>query len=173
MEHQHIYKNLFGAGAVLLCFLLLFPSLRLLPVGAQTQLSDASREEFDTKILGRVEAFFDTLKRGPSAPAFDELLRGSPLGVPEAATQKDALRTTIDDLAPQFGNILAWERLDIRRIGTHIALVRYVLMYDNHALVWTFTFYRKPSSTPSITISTPNSWVLIELHFDTDMKKQL
>ena len=164
---KQLFKNLFGIGAVVLCFLLLSSSLRLLPVGAQTQSTDANREEFDTRIV----AFFDTLQKGPSTSAFYELLRGSPLGAPEASTQSNTLREKIDALQPQFGSILTWERLDIKRIGTSTVLVRYVLMYDYYPVVWTFTFYRKPSSTSSMAISTANQWVLVELHFDTDMKK--
>ena len=168
MERQpkHMYKNLPVIGTVLLCILLLSPSLRLLPVGAQTQSTSANRDEFDAQIL----TFFEALKRG-SSTAFDELLRGSSLGAPEGTTQLNAIRTKLDDLPPQFGNILAWEKVDVKRIGTSIALVRYVLMYERYPIVWTFSFYRRPSSTSGMT--TTGTWVLVELHFETDLKKLL
>jgi hypothetical protein len=75
-------------------------------------------------------------------------------------------------LQERLGAILSFEKLDTKRIGTSITLVQYVLMYDRHPVVWTFAFYRKPSSTPSITTSSP-TWVLVELRFDTDMKSLL
>jgi len=169
MACKHLYKNLFGMGAVLLCFLLLLPSLRMLPVEAQTQPPvDPTREEFEP----RIQNFFTTLSRVGSAPAFDELLRGGPLGVPEAIAQSAELRRSVEGLQTEFGDILAWERLEIKRVGTHIALARYVLMYDHYPVVWTFTFYRRPSATPSITTSPP-SWMLIGLRFDIGVESLL
>ena len=167
-SHKHLYKNLFIMGTVVLCFLLLLPSLRLLPVGVQAQPTDANRDEFDV----RIQAFFESLRRGPSTPAFDELLRGGPLGTPEAVEESTKLQHSVADLQERLGAILSFEKLDTKRVGTSITLVRYVLMYDRHPVVWTFAFYRKPSSTPSITTPSP-TWVLVELHFDTDMKSLL
>lgn len=168
-QHKHFFRPLLSVGAVMVCFLLLLPLFRILPVGAQTQpVTDTNRDEFDD----RITAFFDALRtsRVNSASALNELLRGSPLGAPEADGAVDALRSRVDELREQFGTIHTYERLDARRIGTSITIVRFVLMYERYPVVWTFTFYRKPSTTPSVTGSLPNPAVLIQLHFDTDIK---
>jgi len=169
-QHKHLYKKLFGIGAVLLCLMLLLPSLRTLPVGAQTQPPvDTNREEFEP----RIQAFFTTLPRS-SVSAFDELLRGSPLDAPEARVSLTDLRRSVDSLQAEFGEILTFERLEIRRIGAHVAVARYALLYEHYPVVWTFTFYRRPpASTSGITAPAPNPWVLIELHFEMDMKNLL
>lgn len=165
-QHRHLFKPLLSVGTVLLCFLLLLPSLRMLPVGAQTQSSvDTNRDEFDERIC----AFFDALKANRGNSAFDNLLQGSSLGASENSEGLNALRSSVDDLREQFGSIHTQERLDNRRIGTSITVVRYVLMYEHYPVVWTFTFYRKPSTAPGIT-SPP---VLVQLHFDTDVKNLL
>ena len=164
------HRNFLIIGAVLLCVLLLLPSLRLFPVGAQvTPVADA-RDVFDTKIL----PFFEALRRGGnSSPAFDELLLGSPLGAPEASMQLTDLRRRVEGLQPEFGNILTQEKIETKQIGANITLVRYVLMYEHYPVVWTFAFYRKPPATTSVTTSTSTPWVLVELHFDTDLKSLL
>jgi hypothetical protein len=169
-QHKHLYKKLFGIGAVLLCLMLLLPSLRTLPVGAQTQPPvDTNREEFEP----RIQAFFITLSRIGSASAFEELLRGSPLDAPEARVPLTDLRRSVDNLQAEFGEILNWERLEIRQIGAHIAVARFALLYEHYPVVWTFTFYRRPPASPlgiTAPTSNPNPWVLIELHFEMDMK---
>jgi len=136
-------------------------------VGAQTQPPvDINREEFEP----RIPFFFTTLSRVGSASAFEELLRGSPLDAPEARASLIDLRRSVDNLQTEFGDILTWERLEIKRVGAHIAVARYVLLYEHYPVVWTFTFYRRPTTTPSVVTPTPNPWVLIELHFEMDMK---
>ena len=167
MEHRRLYKQIFSIGTVLLCFLLLLPALRFLPAGAQSQpATDVGRDEFDA----RIQFFFETLRRVGSVPAFDELLRGSPLGTSDANAPLTNLRNRVDGLQADFGDILNWEKLETKRVGTSIVLVRYVLMYDRYPVVWTFTFYRKPPTTPSVTALNQNLWLLVELHFDTDTK---
>jgi len=171
-QYKHLHKNLFGMGAVLFCFLLLLPFLRLLPVGAQlSTVTDANVDEFEP----RIRLFFESLKRGNSSSAFEQLLSGSPLGTSESITQSNAFRSRVDDLQTQFGNIFTWEKLETtKRIGSNIALVRYVLMYENYPVVWTFMFYRKPLPASGLAGPTPNPpWVLVDLYFDTDMKNLL
>jgi len=171
MAHKYRHKNLVITGAILLCALLLLPSLRLFPVGAQiTPVTDVNRDVHDTRIV----SFFEALKRGNSASAFEGLLSGSPLGAPEASMQATELRRRVEGLQPEFGDIITQERLDSKPIGANITLVRYVLMYEHYPVVWTFAFYRKPTSTTGMAASpATNPWVLVELHFDTDLKSLL
>ena len=132
-RRKHLYKNFFCTGVAVLCCLLLLVPLRFLPVVAQTQTpADPSRDEHDARII----AFFETLRRSPApAPAFEELLRGSPLGTSEASEPSTELQRKVAEMQTQFGGILAWERLETKRIGTSIALVRYVLMYDRYPVI--------------------------------------
>ena len=171
MKHKH--KNLYLIGAIVLCILLLLPSLRFLPVGAQvTSVTDANRDVFDTRIL----PFFEALKRGNSSSVsstFEELLRGSPLGAPEASMQANDLRRRVEGLQVEFGDIITQEKLETKQVGANITIVRYVLMYEHYPVVWTFAFYRKPSTTTGMATSTSNPPVLVELHFDTDLKSLL
>ena len=164
-QYNHPYKSLCGIGAASVCFLLLLPCFRLLPVGAQLQTSvDASRDlEFDTKIRD----FFDTIKRGNSSLALEELLRQSPLDSSNASSHLTELRNKIEEMKERFGEILRWEKYETKRIGEDIILIRYILKYERYPVIWTFTLYRKPSVSSSITNTNP--WGLIELHFDTNL----
>lgn len=172
MERQHkkLYTIFCVLGTMLVCFLLLLPSLRLKPVGAQSQtLTDTGREhDLDVKI----RSFFDTLAKENSALAFEGLLRQSPLNSFDASQASTDLRNKVDELQTQFGGILGYEKYDLNRVGEDIVIIRYVLKYEHHPTVWTFTFYRKPALTTSLT-NTSNSWGVVEVNFDTDMKRLL
>ena len=171
MERQRksTYSNFFGIGTILFCFLMALSALWLFITGAQSQLpTGINREEFDQ----RITLFFDALQKGNST-ALEDFVRGGPLGTTEANVHVVELRNKVDGLQEQFGNIITWERLEPKRIGTNFVLVQYVLMYEHYPVVWTFAFYRKPSSTPSIVSSASGTWGLIELSFDTDVKNLL
>ena len=161
---SHLYRSLCGIGAALICFLLLF-CFQFPPAGAQTQsLVDTSRDhEFEP----RIQTFFRTLQGGHSQLAFDGLLHQSPLNLGDPQAVADS-RSRVDEMRTQFGEILHWERFESKQIGEDVVLVRYVLKYDHYPVVWTFTLYRKPTVTPSI--SNPNPWLLVELHFDTNLR---
>ena len=182
-QNDHLYKNFFSIIAVVICFLLMVPVFRLIPADAQQTLStvDASREQaLETKIL----TFFDELKRG-SPSAIDNFLRNtnSPLVPPQispgifspptpSSPLTTDLRTKVDDCKKQFGDILNWEKIEDKKTGNDIIVYRYVLKYDQYPVIWTFAFYRKPSSsTASSSLTSPsgNVWTLIGLHFNIDI----
>jgi len=164
-RHGYLYKNLFCIGAALLCLLLLLPSLWFFPVNAQPQSAvDTNREQ---ELDVRIRDFFSALARRNSASAFDELFRSSPLGSPDANVHVDAVRRKVDDFRTLFGDIHSWDKYDTKQVGESILLIRYILKYDDHPVIWEFTFYRKPSAPTSLTAP---SWVLIGLHFDTEMR---
>ena len=163
-KYNRLYKNLCGIGAALLCFLLLLPSLRFLPTEAQPV--DTGRDhEFDVKI----RTFFDSLAKGNSATAFEELLRQSPLASSGADSQStEQLRNKVNELEMRFGKILHYEKYETKPIGEDIRLVRYILKYEQYPVIWTFTLYRKPVPLTSSSSMT-NPWGLVELHFDTNL----
>ena len=169
-QSNHLYRTLCGMGAALICFLLLLSSFQFPPVGAQSQpltssLIDTGREQ---EIDARIRTFFETLARGSSTSAFDELLRQSPFSNYEAGQASAELRKKTDELSVQYGGMLNHEKCDFKRIGDDLVLTRYISKHENSPIIWTFAFYRKPAGATSIT--NPNTWMFIQLHFDTDLR---
>ena len=164
-QYRHMYKQFFGTGIALICFLLLLPFLPFRPVGAQSQPpTDTSREQ---EIDAKIKSFFEILARGNPSLAFDGLLSQSPYSTLDAGQASTELRSTVDELSTRLGGILNYERYDTQRIGDDIILTRYVLKYENAPVVWTFAFYRKPALSPSVP---SNSWMFVQVHFDTDLR---
>ena len=167
-QYDLLYKNLYGIVAALAFFLLLLPILWLVPIDAQlTSTVDISREQgLDT----RIHEFFSSLKRG-SHTAFEELLQTSAYSTSSAEPHVTDLRKEVERAGKQFGEIQNWEKYEAKQVGSDIILVRYILKYDQHPVMWTFLFYRKPSSTQSM--ASPSTWVLIQLYFDTNFSERL
>ena len=167
MKHRHdrLYKNFCIVGLAIVCCLMLCV-FRFIPADAQSQPTgdSAKEQELDNKI----QTFFNTLARINAASAFDEVVRPGPLGTPSASAQLNDLRNKVEELKSQFGEIVHWERYGAKQIGEDIIVMRYILKYDQYPVIWTFTFYRKPSLTSSI--NNPNPWGLVGLHFDVDME---
>jgi len=168
-QYDLLYKNLYGIGAALAFLLLLLPTLRLMPTDAQPPpTADISREQgLDAKIID----FFKSLKKGNPTLALEDLLRQSSYGSSNAETQLTNLRNEIEKAGKQFGEIQTWEQYEAKQIGLDIILVRYILKYDRHPVMWTFLFYRKPSGTLSTTDPRP-PWELIELYFDMNFSER-
>ena len=169
MEQQcnRLYKSLLGMGATLVCFLLLLPALRIIPADAQSQPASADISR-DSELDERIRAFFDSLQRGNLSTAFDGLLAQSPLHSPAAMPHQTDLRNKVGEARDQFGEILNWEQYDTKPIGTDVVVMRYILKYDQYPVIWTFSFYRKPSSLPGL-INPSNRWVVVGLQFDTSL----
>ena len=161
-KHDRLYKNLFGIGVALVCFLLLLPVLRTVPAGAQSSVDSGVIQDLER----RIETFFGELRRTAPAPTsvFADFLERGPLGSDNQRVAE--LRRDVNALSGQFGDILHWERHDTRQIGSNTIVIRYVLLYDQYPVVWSFAFYRKPSLTPGIN---PNTWILVGLQFDPDL----
>ena len=165
-QYDRLHKSLYVIGAVLVCFILLLPTLRVVQVGAQSPGSsaDANRE---TALDIRIGSFFETLKRGNLPSAFEELLLQSPLGSASAGSQISELQNQVGELRKDFGDILNWEKYEAKWIGDDVVVLRYILKYEQYPVLWSFAFYRTPASAPSMTMTNP--WVLVALHFDTDL----
>ena len=172
-RYNHLYKNLCGMGVVVVCFLLLLPALRFIPADAQTTppADPASERELDTRIV----TFFRALMRSNSS-ALDEFLRRSVFSASGMDSPSvEQLRTEIDKAKTEFGEIIDFERIEFKRVGEDVYVFRYILKYEQHPVMWKFTFYRKPSGTSSLStgttspLATPNPWILIDLRFGIDM----
>jgi hypothetical protein len=162
MSKQNIRRlqYLFGGGILLLLLFLLFlPSLPLRPAGAQPVASDSSYKELDDKI----RAFFEQLLSGNTTNAFDNLLLQSPLGSSSAPVAE--IRTKLDETKKHVGEFHTYEFYQFKPIGKDIVLIRCILKGEYYPVIWTFTFYRKPS----LQGSTGTPWQLIELRFDSNL----
>ena len=167
-QYDHWYKNLYGIAAALTVFLLLLPTLWLVPTDAQSTLTtDISREH---GLDARIQDFFTTLKRGNHTSALEELLQQSSYDFSSAESHMTDLRKEVEKAGTQFGEMQNWEKYETKQIGSDIILVRYILKYDRHPVMWTFLFYRKPPGTLSMT--SPRTWELIQLYFDTNFSER-
>ncbi len=181
MHRNNTFIWLFGGISILLLLLLVPSSIPVASVGAQgtgtgtmtgtLPLQDSTRE-FDEKIT----LFFEQLKSG-STNAFENLVQNSPLGAAQAGGQIADMRTRFEETqSGLYGNMLAWEKHGTKRIGEDITVVRYILKYENYPMIWTFTFYRKPADSGTLSVSpaptsfvNPNPWTLIEMRFDSNL----
>jgi hypothetical protein len=151
-------QYLFGGGIILLLFLWFLPSVPLRPAAAQQAAGD-SYKELDDKI----RSFFDYLISGNTTTAFDNLLLQSPLGSSSAPAAE--IRSKLDDTKKQVGEFHAYEFYQAKPVGKDIVLIRYILKCEYYPVVWTFTFYRKPS----LQSSTGTPWQLVEMRFDSNL----
>ena len=167
-QYNRMYKNLYGIATAFVLLLLVLSTLWLVPTDAQlTPTLDISREQ---GLDARITDFFTSLKRGNLASAFDELLQQSAFASPSAEPQVSEYKKEAERAGRQFGEIQNWERFESRQIGSDIVLVRFILKYDRHPVMWTFLYYRKPSSTLSVT--SPGTWELFQLYFDTNFSER-
>ncbi|MDR1964898.1 MAG: hypothetical protein LBQ50_14090 [Planctomycetaceae bacterium] len=151
-------QYLLGGGTILLLFLLLIPSIPVHQAGAQPASGD-SYKELDDKI----KTFFDTLLSGNTTNAFENLLLQSPLGSSSAPVAE--VRTKLDETKKQVGDFHAYEFYQAKPVGKDIVLIRYILKCEYYPVIWTFTFYRKPS----LQGSTGAPWQLVEMRFDSNL----
>ncbi|MDR2704496.1 MAG: hypothetical protein LBC02_01840 [Planctomycetaceae bacterium] len=161
MSKQNIRRLQFllGSGILLLfLFLLFLPSVPLRPVGAQP-VTGESYKELDDKI----RIFFDQLIIGNTTNAFENLLLQSPFASSSAPAAE--IRTKLDETKKHVGEFHAYELYQVKPVGKDIVLIRCILKCEFYPVIWTFTYYRKPS----LQGSTGTSWQLIELRFDSNL----
>jgi len=142
----------------LLCFLLILPLLRMMPADAQTQ--PVAEINSERELDSRIRLFFESLSRGNTTSAFETSMRTSPLSSSINDASIAEMRSRVESMRIQFGAILNWEKLDPKRIGDDVILLRYILKYEQYPVLWTFAYYRNPNT---------NAWVLIGQNFDTDV----
>jgi len=175
MKRQYgvLNKNLVGTGIALVGFMLLLFVLRLLPTEVQSQQATDAGRNIDI-LESRIKTFFATLVRENSNLALEELLRQSLLGSSNATAseKRSELQSEIDKLKENFGEIVSngWERYETKQIGEDIISLRYILKYEQYPVIWTFTFYRKPTAATLPLGLTSSPWVLVVLEFDTNLR---
>ena len=140
--------------------LLIFSSSHLALRGQESSRDDSQLER-------HAGLFFDGVTAGNSNDAFDQLLTGS-----QIATQLEVVRdlkAKTDELEKRYGRYRGFERLETRRLGQDVVLLRYLLKCENYPVLWQFTFYRVASATDGSTLR--DNWKLISLKFDTQLEQ--
>ena len=156
-------KNTVNIPLFLCGILLLFLVSALvayIPAGAQppTYLNDPNKELDD-----RVKPFFDELILGNTSKAFDDLLRTSP-----GSEKLAEMGSKLESMKTQFGSVRKFEKVGAKNVGEDLVFLRYLLKYDRHPVLWTFTFYRRPGESGT-TAAMANPWAIIGLRFDTNL----
>jgi hypothetical protein len=113
----------------------------------------------------RVTTFFEAL--GGKAPALDkalaELMADGPLAARKTAVE--SLLAETRKLETRYGKYRAAERIEAKRIGTDVMVLKYLTKCDNFPVVWHFTFYRDQRPTAAAA-----AWNVIAVRFDTDVE---
>src|SRR5690606_3269274 len=97
--------------------------------------------------------------------AYEDLLVGSRL-----ATQDNAIATFVEktrQIEDLYGRFDSFERIDARRVGRDLALLKYLYKSEDFPVVWYFTFFRTGNPSPSDPLRGPEDWKVIALRFDT------
>ncbi|MGL4943216.1 MAG: hypothetical protein ACRC46_08490 [Thermoguttaceae bacterium] len=123
-------------------------------------------ESSDREIEDRVRLFFSNLTAG-SPTAFDDLLKGGPLGASLDAAKLAELKSQFEAAKPQLGVYRSNERIDLKPIGKDLVVARYLYKGEFSPMVWYFTFYRAPTTGATATTSL---WFVISLRFDTNIE---
>ncbi|MEX0937511.1 MAG: hypothetical protein WDZ59_06590 [Pirellulales bacterium] len=107
----------------------------------------------------RIHNLFEDLALGRAESAFDTLLRGSPLEDRSNDVQRLAERA--QQLKDTYGAYQSHERITSKKVGSDVAVVKYLYKCADSPVVWYFTFYRP---------STSEAWNVISVRFDTDLE---
>jgi len=105
------------------------------------------------ELAGPIDKFFQTLKAGDYAPAYENFLAGTRLG-----QQKEKMSMFISKTQEAFGiygKLNDYEVFDNYSIGSNVIVLTYLTRHQMQPLRWRFIFYR-PDKT----------WGLINMGFD-------
>ncbi len=146
------------AGAALVC---------ALARHAPGQETPAAKDEVIDALDARVTPFFESISQGATQQAFDNLLRGSPLLIKKTEALQALIEKT-NQIPGRFGRYRSYERIDARRVGKDLVLMRYLYKCEDFPVVWHFTFYRP---TPRADMpAEETAWRAIAVRFDTELE---
>jgi hypothetical protein len=100
-----------------------------------------------------IAKFFNTLKAGDYANAYETFLAGSPLG-----EQKEKMSVFISKTQEAFGiygQLYDYELYDNQCIGANVRVLTYLTRHQRQPLRWRFIFYRAQST-----------WTVTNMGFD-------
>ena len=133
-------------------------------VSAQTT---AEKDPTLVQLQETVDGLFANLKSPQVTPeaALAEFLTGGPLA---ASEQHKALAEKYRSLQERFGKVVGVEKIDAKRVGNDLVLLKYLNKFETYPVVWYFAFYRD-FKHPSGAAEAGN-WVLISVRFDTRLE---
>jgi hypothetical protein len=146
-------KNLLRAWPIALLILAL--SLGWSSFGQETMPSDTVPDALHQ----RIRNLFEDLALGGAETAFDTLLRGGPLE--DRTTQVQQLAERAQGLQAIYGAYQSLEEVSSKKVGSDVAVVKYLYKCEESPVVWYFTFYRTSSNAP---------WNVISVRFDTELE---
>jgi hypothetical protein len=137
---------------------------------AAAQATDATTEEIIAAADARVRTFLEGLTSNQAAveQSYETLLKGGPLAGKKQATETLVARSA--ELESRYGTFRAAERVEAKRIGTDVLLVKYLYKCDNYPVVWYFTFYRDQRPANGIATTSTRTWSVITVRFDTEIE---
>lgn len=157
-------------GALLLFSVALLPFYPASSVGAQTGSGAYGAQDRYKELDDKVKLFFEEIISNSNATkAFEDFLRagsGSSVSNNQSITE---MKSKLDEIRNQFGDFKDFEKIDTKPFGKDLVIFRYLLKSDNHPVVWTLTFYRRPSSLTGSTSSVSSPWNVVGLRFDTNL----
>ncbi len=123
-------------------------------------------EEVIAPLDARVRSFFESLSQGATQIGYDNLLRGSPLLI-DRIKDLEKLKESTGQIPSRFGDYRSFERVDARRVGKNVVLLKYLYHCDDLPVAWHFTFYRPPPAELAVEDA---EWRLVSLRFDTKLE---
>ena len=144
--------------------LLLLLSVALNLIGTASAEPEPSSDPVVAKLNDSIGRFFDGVAKGDVSKSYTELLKDSQL-----FRQSDALKALIDktkEIEKKYGKYRGHDRIDAKRIGKDLILVRCLYKCDEFPVVWYFSFYHdfKHSDADN------SSWIVVSVRFDTDLE---
>jgi hypothetical protein len=168
MTIKHCNNLSCGFIAAVFIFLLFFSGV---PAGAQNVFSFPAGGIADVvkPLDDNIKTFFDELISGVSvSKTLDEWMRNNLTGYAAGSQPVEDIKSKLADVKTKFGEFRAYDKIDIKQIGSDLVIIRYLLKCDYRPVVWTFVFYRQPVFAGSATPS-GNPFRVIDLRFETDI----
>jgi hypothetical protein len=116
-----------------------------------------------------VSLFLEKVSAGSTQKAFDDLLKGSPLGTSGQAAARATLIEKTEGLVGLYGEYRAFEPVSSKRVGNNLVFLKYLYKCENFPVVWYFTFYRPPPRGDRVADS-GSEWRVIIVRFDTALE---
>lgn len=96
----------------------------------------------DDQLLEQCDLILDTMHTSGVSAAFSHIRKISPLIPSELDEVEQTTESQINAFKPRFGDIIGYERVSSRHIGSSVAECVYILKFENHILRWRFYFYK-------------------------------
>lgn len=143
-----------------------WPLVLLVWLGFQAGAPGQETPDAEIEALeARVSRFLEGVSLGETRKAYEELLAGSQLLKQTEAV--DGLVEKTGTIKDRFGEYWAFERIDRKRIGADLVLMKYLYKCRDFPVVWYFTFYRTPQEGLA---SEGGIWRVITVRFDTQLE---